>query len=158
MAKKLTHLDRSGAMRMVDVTRKKQTTRTAVAEGFLTASEAVISAVQDQAVSKGDVFAAARLAGIQAIKRTDELVPLCHPLSITHASIELEVTATKQIRAECTVTARDTTGVEMEALTGVSVACLTLYDMTKSMDKSMEIGPIRLLSKKGGKSGRWKRK
>lgn len=156
MAAKLTHLDKAGAVHMVDVTRKKLTTRSAAAEGYVTAKKQVIRAVKEQALAKGDVLAVARVAGINAVKRTAEIIPLCHPIHVTHAAVDITLEE-ERFRVECRVTARDSTGVEMEALSGAAAACLTLYDMTKSLDKGMEIGPLRLLEKKGGRSGHWRR-
>jgi cyclic pyranopterin monophosphate synthase len=150
----LTHLDETGAARMVDVAGKTVTAREAVACGRITMSEEAAAAIRAGAVKKGDVLATARIAGIMAAKRTAELIPLCHPLPLTKVSVDLApdesgvtVTATAATEAQ--------TGVEMEALTAVSTALLTLYDMAKALDKGMTIGEIRLLSKKGGKSGDW---
>lgn len=157
MAPRLTHLDRTGAVHMVDVTAKKLTARRAVAEGFLSAGKKVLAAVRDQALPKGDALAVARIAGIGAAKRTAELLPLCHPIHLTHAAVSIAI-EDKGFRVQCRVAARDATGVEMEALCGAVAACLTLYDMAKSMDRGMEIGPVRLVEKKGGRSGHWKRK
>jgi len=141
---------------MVDVSEKRAGVRTAVAEGFVSASEEAVRAARENAARKGDVLAAARVAGIAAAKRAADLIPLCHPLSITFAGVDAEVEESG-FRVAATVKARDCTGVEMEALTAASVACLTIYDMLKAVDKSMEIGPVRLLLKEGGKSGTWKR-
>jgi cyclic pyranopterin phosphate synthase len=151
---RLTHLDDAGAARMVDVGAKPATERVAVAEGFVTIAPAALTAIRDGAVAKGDVLAVARVAGIMGAKRTAELVPLCHPIVLSAVSVELALEAEGiRVRAE----ARNTgpTGVEMEALTAVSVACLTLYDMAKALDRAMAIGPIRLISKRGGRSGDW---
>ena len=156
MASRLTHTDSSGKVQMVDVSEKEAGLRTAIAEGIVSASREAVRAARENAARKGDVLAAARVAGIAAAKRTADLIPLCHPLSITFAGVEAEVEESG-FRVTPTVRARDCTGVEMEALTAASVACLTIYDMLKAVDKGMEIGPVRLLLKEGGKSGRWQR-
>ena len=150
----LTHLDGAGAAHMVDVTGKSVTTREAVATGRITMSREAAAAIRDGSVTKGDVLAVARVAGIMAAKRTSDLVPLCHPLPLTRVAIDLSVdetgiTATARTRTDAK------TGVEMEALTAVSVALLTIYDMAKAIDKAMTLGDIRLLTKTGGKSGDW---
>lgn len=151
----LTHLDASGAARMVDVGGKPVSRRVAVAGGHIRMSAEAAAAIAAGAVAKGDVLAVARVAGIMAAKRTHELIPLCHPLPLTAVSIELEVEPEGvAVRAE--VETRGQTGVEMEALTAASVALLTVYDMAKSLDRSMEIGAIRLLEKRGGASGDWR--
>ena len=158
MTGKLTHLDDKGRARMVDVGEKAATTRTAVAEGFIAMTAETLALVISGEAKKGDVLAAARIAGIMAAKKTSELIPLCHPLALTKASVEFapsDKPAGLHIRAEVSVTGP--TGVEMEALTAVSVACLTIYDMAKAADKAMEITDIRLLKKTGGKSGEWRR-
>lgn len=153
---KLTHLDETGAAHMVDVSGKPVTSRTAVAEGRITMTAETLAAIHNHTTAKGDVLATARIAGIMGAKRTSDLIPLCHPLPLSSVSIdfapdETGITATAIARTD------GKTGVEMEALTAVSVALLTLYDMTKAMDKAMTIGDIRLLSKTGGKSGDWLR-
>ncbi len=150
----LTHLDESGAARMVDVSAKPDTERRAVAKGRITMSLDAACAIRDGSVAKGDVLAVARVASIMAAKRTGDLIPLCHPLPITSAAIDLTVDETG-VTATATVTTTGKTGVEMEAMTAVSVALLTIYDMAKAIDKAMTIGAIRLLSKTGGKSGDW---
>ncbi len=150
----LTHLDAKGAARMVDVSAKAATRREAVAEGFITIADAALTAIRDQAVAKGDVLAVARIAGIMAAKRTADLIPLCHPLPIDAATLDLTIEATG-IRAVATVITTHGTGVEMEALTAVSVALLTIYDMAKAMDRGMTMSGIRLLKKSGGRSGEW---
>lgn len=137
---------------MVDVSEKNVTERTAVAEGHIAMSPQALEAVKKRAFAKGDVLTVAQLAGIMGSKRTSDLIPLCHPLPLANSKVELELTDTG-VHALCTVKTCGRTGVEMEALTGVSVALLTVYDMCKSMDKSMEISDIRLLKKSGGKSG-----
>ena len=151
----LTHLDEAGVARMVDVGGKATTTREAVATGRITMSAEAAQAIRDGAVAKGDVLAVARVAGIMAAKRTSELIPLCHPLPLTRASIELTV-EDDGVTATATVATAGQTGVEMEALTAVSVALLTVYDMAKAIDKGMTIGGVKLLSKRGGKNGEWR--
>jgi cyclic pyranopterin phosphate synthase len=154
MTGKLTHLDESGRARMVDVGEKEATQRVAVAEGFIAMSAETLELVILGGAPKGDVLAAARIAGIMAAKKTSELIPLCHPLALSKASVEFapsEKPPGLHIRAEVSVTGP--TGVEMEALTAVSVAALTLYDMLKAADRGMEIGGIRLAKKSGGRSG-----
>jgi cyclic pyranopterin phosphate synthase len=149
-----THLGPAGGARMVDVSQKPATLRQAVAETHVSMSSQAFELVQSHSVPKGDVLGTARLAGIMAAKRTAELIPLCHPLSLTKVALSLELDATRSaIAIRATVEAFDRTGVEMEALTAVSVAALTVYDMLKGIDRSMEIGPTRLLSKSGGRSG-----
>lgn len=150
----LTHLDEAGAARMVDVGGKAVTVREAVATGRITMSAEAAQAIRDGAVAKGDVLAVARVAGIMAAKRTSELIPLCHPLPLTRAAIDLTVEDTAVV-ATATVATAGQTGVEMEALTAVSAALLTIYDMAKAIDKGMTIERVRLLAKRGGKSGDW---
>lgn len=149
---RLTHLDDSGAARMVDISAKTATRREAVAEGFIHVAKDALQAIADQAVKKGDVLATARIAGIMAAKRTADLIPLCHPLPIDAVSVDLAIEAAG-IRATATVATTHGTGVEMEALTAVSAALLTVYDMAKAMDRGMRIDGIRLLRKSGGRSG-----
>ena len=151
----LTHLDDAGAARMVDVSGKLETERRAVATGRISMSREAATAIGAGDVPKGDVLAAARIAGIMAAKRTGELIPLCHPLPITSAAIDLAVDG-DGVTATATITTTGRTGVEMEAMTAVSVALLTIYDMAKAIDKAMTIDSIRLLSKTGGKSGDWR--
>ena len=153
----LTHLDDQGRARMVDVSAKPVTVRRAVAEAHVQMDPATLIAITQGRVPKGDVLAAARIAGIQAAKRTAELIPLCHPLPIDAVEIEIEAVGKGQIRivAECVVEAR--TGIEMEAMTAASIAALTIYDMAKAIDRGMTIGPIRLVEKSGGRSGHWRR-
>ncbi len=141
---------------MVDVSAKAATAREAVAEGVIAVAPAALAAIRDGSAAKGDVLAVARVAGIMAAKRTAELIPLCHPLPISGVDLDLALEA-DGIRATATVRTTHTTGVEMEALTAVSVALLTVYDMAKSMDRGMTIGGVRLLAKRGGKSGEWRR-
>jgi cyclic pyranopterin phosphate synthase len=152
----LTHLDEQGHAHMVDVTGKADTSRTAVARGTILLAPATIQLLRDNAVPKGDALATARIAGIMAAKKTSELIPLCHPLPITKAGVELTI-AEDRVDIEATVSVTGKTGVEMEALTAVSVAALTLYDMVKAVDKSAVITDIRLEYKSGGKSGEFKR-
>ena len=149
---KLTHLDDSGAARMVDISAKAATRREATAEGFIYVAKNALQTIAEQAVKKGDVLATARIAGIMAAKRTADLIPLCHPLPIDAVSVDLALEATG-IRATATVATTHGTGVEMEALTAVSAALLTVYDMAKALDRTMRIDGIRLLRKSGGRSG-----
>lgn len=150
----LTHLDETGAARMVDVGGKPVTAREAVAVGRIAMSREAAAAICQGAVKKGDVLAVARVAGIMAAKKTAELIPLCHPLPLTRVSIDL-VSDETGVTATATAACQAQTGVEMEALTAVTVALLTVYDMAKALDKGMTIGEIRLLAKSGGKSGDW---
>ncbi len=150
----LTHLDETGAARMVDVAGKAVTAREAIACGRIEMSREAAAAIRAGAVKKGDVLATARIAGIMAAKRTAELIPLCHPLPLSKVSVDLVPDETG-VTVTATAATEAQTGVEMEALTAVSTALLTLYDMAKALDKAMVIGEIRLLSKKGGKSGDW---
>ncbi|MDL2266357.1 cyclic pyranopterin monophosphate synthase MoaC [Desulfovibrio sp. OttesenSCG-928-G15] len=147
-----THVDDNGNVMMVDVSEKAVTSRTAVAEGFISLSPEALEAVKNRAFAKGDVLTVAQLAGIMGAKRTADIIPLCHPLPLANAKVLLFITATG-IHAQCTVKTTGRTGVEMEALSGVSIALLTVYDMCKSLDKSMEISGVRLVRKTGGKSG-----
>jgi len=152
----LSHLDEKGQARMVDVSGKDVTRRTAVAGGFIRMSPDAVKAVKSGTVPKGDVLAAARIAGIQAAKRTGELIPLCHPLPLDQVTVDFSIERNGiEIKTAAVFTGR--TGVEMEALTAVSVAALTIYDMCKSVDKTMEIGRICLLEKSGGRSGHYVR-
>jgi len=151
----LTHLDDTGAARMVDVSGKLETERRAIATGRISMSPEAAAAIGAGDVPKGDVLAAARIAGIMAAKRTGELIPLCHPCPITSAAIDLSVDG-EGVTATATITTTGRTGVEMEAMTAVSVALLTIYDMAKAIDKAMTIDSVRLLSKTGGKSGDWR--
>lgn len=152
---RLTHLDESGAARMVDVSDKPATAREAVATGTVTMSAEALAAIHDGRVAKGDVLAVARIAGIQAAKRTSELIPLCHPLGLSSVAVDFE-RLENGLRATATARTSGQTGVEMEAMTAATVALLTIYDMAKAIDKAMIIGEIRLLSKSGGKSGEWR--
>lgn len=150
----LTHLDDAGAARMVDVSDKAVTARTARATGFVAMSADTLALATSGTAKKGDVLATARIAGIMAAKRTHELIPLCHPLAITKVTVDLTPQSDPRgIAVTAEVKVAGQTGVEMEALTAVSVACLTLYDMLKAAQKDMVIGPIRLIEKTGGKSG-----
>ncbi|WP_421851119.1 cyclic pyranopterin monophosphate synthase MoaC [Oricola sp.] len=154
----LTHLGSDGAANMVDVGSKKDTVREAVAEGFVRTSADTLQAILAGNAKKGDVVSVARVAGIMAAKRTHELIPLCHPLLLTKVSVDIEPDQDLPgFRVEALARVTGQTGVEMEALTAASVACLTIYDMAKAIDKGIEIGPLRLLAKSGGKSGDWKR-
>ena len=150
----LTHLGADGAAHMVDVSAKADTAREAVAEGRIIMSAEALEAVRAGNIKKGDVLGTARIAGIMAAKKTSELVPLCHPLMLSKIAIAFEF-EDHGIRAEARVRLNGPTGVEMEALTAVTVTLLTLYDMAKALDKAMVISDIRLLSKTGGKSGDW---
>ena len=156
--KDLSHLDDAGRARMVDVGAKTESARTARAEGSIKMSAETLAAVERSAISKGDVIAAARIAGIMAAKKTAELIPLCHPLALTDAGIEIEIDhALPGLRVTGWASTQGRTGVEMEALTAVTVALLTVYDMAKAVDRAMEISGVRLIEKRGGKSGDWKR-
>ena len=150
----LSHTDEAGAARMVDVSAKADTARTATATGRIAMNEAARTAIAQGSAAKGDVFAAARIAGIMAAKRTSEIIPLCHPLPLTGITLDLALDA-DGATATATVRTSGKTGVEMEALTAVSAALLTLYDMLKAVDKHMIIGAIRVTAKAGGKSGDW---
>jgi cyclic pyranopterin phosphate synthase len=156
---KFTHIDDEGRVRMVDVTAKKPTVRTAVAGGMIYLNPETFDLIQNQKVKKGNVLETARIAGIMAAKKTSELIPMCHPLNITHIQVDFSPDASESCMGiEATVRAIDQTGVEMEAVTAVSVAALTIYDMCKAYDKEMTISKIRLLKKSGGKSGTFIRK
>ena len=151
----LTHLDEKGAARMVDVSEKASTVRVAVAESYIVMQPQTLAMIIEGRHAKGDVFAVARIAGIQAAKKTSDLIPLCHPLILSSVKVELEATSQTQVKITATCKLTGQTGVEMEALTAASVAALTLYDMCKAVDKGMVIEQIRLLQKTGGKSGDW---
>ncbi len=154
----LTHLDESGAARMVDVGEKKLTAREATAEAWVSMKPETLALITGGSVAKGDVFSSARLAGIMAAKRTHELIPLCHPLQIDSVTVDFEVDETgSRIRVESRARATDRTGVEMEALVAAGVAALTIYDMCKAADRGMEVASLRLVRKSGGKSGDWHR-
>ncbi len=150
---RLTHLDARGEARMVDVDGKDATPREAVAEGWIAVSEAAWRAIQDGTAPKGDVLAVARIAGIQGAKRTADLVPLCHPIPLTGVKVRLDLPEPGRVRVVTRVRCTWRTGVEMEALTAASVALLAVYDMVKAIDPWPEIGPVRLLEKRGGRSG-----
>jgi cyclic pyranopterin monophosphate synthase len=151
----LSHLDERGAARMVDVGAKPSTARVAVATGNIHMSSEAVAAIGEGAIAKGDVLAVARIAGIMAAKRTADLIPLCHPLPLTRVEVDLALSA-DGVTVTATVATQAPTGVEMEALTAVNVALLTVYDMAKAVDKGMTITGVRLLSKSGGKSGDWR--
>ena len=151
---KLTHINENGEAVMVDVSGKAVTSREAQAQGTIFVGPAILELLQRGEVSKGDVLAAARIAGIMACKKTSDIIPLCHPLPITKASVDFEILPGQQaVRAVCTVKTEGKTGVEMEALTGVSAALLTVYDMCKAVSKEMVISDVHLVRKTGGKSG-----
>ena len=150
----LTHIDQNGAANMVDVGDKLDTTREASAEGFVRMLPATLALIKSGNAKKGDVIGTARIAGIMAAKRTSDLIPLCHPLMLTKVTVDITIDESLPgLRVESTVKLSGKTGVEMEALTAVSVTCLTIYDMAKAVDRGMEISGIRVLSKSGGKSG-----
>jgi len=157
--KTLTHLDKTGAARMVDVGAKAVTERIAIAEGAVTMLPATLDLIVSGNAKKGDVVGAARIAGIMAAKRTHELIPLAHPLGLTSVVVDIEPDAELPgLTVRATAKVGGKTGVEMEALTAVSVACLTIYDMAKAVDRGMAITGIRLIEKRGGKSGTWRAK
>ena len=154
----LTHLDAEGRARMVDVGGKAETARTAYAEGSIRMSFDALDAIERQALSKGDAIAAARIAGIMAAKRTADLIPLCHPIALTDAGLDVEVDRSLPgLHVTAWASTHGRTGVEMEALVAVTIALLTIYDMAKALDRGMQISGVRLVEKRGGKSGRWKR-
>jgi cyclic pyranopterin phosphate synthase len=156
--KDLSHVDLEGRARMVDVGGKPETARAARAEGSITMSAEALAAIERNAVSKGDVIATARIAGIMAAKKTAELIPLCHPLPLTDAGVDIEVDhSLPGLRVTAWASTHGRTGVEMEALAAVTVGLLTVYDMVKALDHGMEISGVRLVEKTGGKSGDWKR-
>lgn len=157
MARKggLTHIDEAGAARMVDVSAKATTAREAMAGGRITMSAEAATAIRDGATAKGDVLAVARVAGIMAAKKTSDLIPLCHPLPLSGVTLDLAVDD-RGVTATATVRTTHQTGVEMEALTAVTLALLTVYDMAKALDRTMTIGDVRLLAKSGGRSGDWR--
>jgi cyclic pyranopterin phosphate synthase len=154
----LTHFDETGAAHMVDVGDKASTTRSALAEGYADMLPETLAMVISGTHKKGDVLGIARIAGIMACKRTADLIPLCHPLALTHASVQFEIDADlSRIRCVASVRTTGQTGVEMEALMAVQIALLTIYDMCKSVDRGMSLEGIRLVEKSGGKSGHWLR-
>jgi cyclic pyranopterin phosphate synthase len=154
--RQLTHIDSKGRARMVDVTAKSETVREAKAEALVEMSASTMELLRKNGLPKGNAIEVARIAGIQAGKRTSELIPLCHPLALTHLDVTIDITE-PGARIQAVARTKAETGVEMEALTAVSVAALTLYDMCKAVEKGISIGPVRLLEKSGGKSGNWKR-
>lgn len=156
MPDELSHVDEKGAARMVDVSAKADTVREAVAEGFVVMRSATLALIQEGGLPKGDVLAVARVAGIMAAKRTSELIPMCHPLPISGVTVDLSTAGVDRLRIAATVRTTGKTGVEMEALTAVSVAALTVYDMCKAVDRGMRVEGVRLLEKRGGKSGEWR--
>ena len=151
----LTHLDEHGAARMVDVGGKAETARVAIASGRIRMSGEALAAIREGDVAKGDVLAAARIAGIMAAKKTAELIPLCHPLALDSVGLDFAFEG-DGVRATATASLTGRTGVEMEAMTACSIALLTIYDMAKAIDKGMVIDQVRLIEKRGGKSGTWK--
>jgi len=154
----LTHIDDQGRVRMVDVSEKAVTDRRARAQAVVAMARETFDMIRDQRVKKGNVLETARIAGVMAAKRTSDLIPMCHPLKLTHAQVDFFPDAdTHSIRIEATARILDQTGVEMEALTAASVAALTIYDMCKAYDRGMIISDVCLLEKSGGKSGHWKR-
>ena len=153
----LSHFDRSGASRMVDVSSKPVTLRSATASGLVRMGPATLAMILEGRATKGDVFAVARLAGIMAAKRTGDLIPLCHPLGIDGVTVDFEPEGDSTVRVEARVTVTGRTGVEMEALTAVTVAALTIYDMCKSADRGIEIDRVRLEAKSGGRGGEYRR-
>ena len=152
----LSHLDAAGAARMVDVSDKADTTREATAEGFVLMLPTTLALIEEGGLPKGDVIAVARIAGIMAAKRTSDLIPMCHPLPVTGVTVDLERAGIDRLRIQARVKTTGKTGVEMEALTSVTVAALTVYDMCKAVDRGIRIEGIRLLEKRGGKSGEWR--
>ena len=155
MSKSLTHIDSDGSARMVDIGGKAETPRVAVASGRITMTTEALATVRAGNAPKGDVLGTARVAGIMAAKKTADLIPMCHPLTIDAVNIDFTFEDTA-IRVTAMVSLTGKTGVEMEAITAVSIALLTIYDMAKALDKSMVIGGIRLIEKRGGKSGHWR--
>lgn len=157
MTKSFSHLSNSGEAQMVNVGHKTATLRTAIAEAWVEATAAIIDAlIETGGLSKGNVIETARIAGIIGAKKTSDLVPMCHPIMIDCIDLQAEILRDK-VRFVCQVECEGKTGVEMEAITAVSIAALTFYDMVKSEEKGIEIGPIRLIEKRGGKSGHWRR-
>ena len=157
--KKFTHIDEEGKARMVDVSEKAATIREALARGFVSMKPDTVQLILDENIPKGDVIATARIAGIMAAKKTGNLIPMCHPLSLTSVAVEIAIEEKKsRVRIEARAKTVGQTGVEMEALTAVSVAALTIYDMCKAVDREMSISGIVLVEKRGGKSGEFRRK
>jgi cyclic pyranopterin phosphate synthase len=156
---RLSHLDKTGAANMVDVSEKPVSERTAIAEGSIAMARETLELILSGDAKKGDVIGTARIAGVMAAKRTHELIPLCHPIGLAKVAIAIEPdNALPGLRVRATTTVAERTGVEMEALTAVSIACLTIYDMAKAVDRGMRIGDIRLVEKRGGRSGTWRAK
>ncbi len=155
--KKITHLNDEGQAHMVDISKKRLTSRKSTASGFVKLKKETIKTIRSNKLPKGDILSIARIAGIMAAKKTSEIIPLCHPIALSSVTIDLNITD-KGIEVITNVSNQGKTGVEMEALTATSVCCLTIYDMTKSLDRSAEISSIKLISKSGGKSGNWKRR
>ena len=154
----LTHADAEGRARMVDVGAKAETARTAHGEGTISMNREALEAIERNALAKGDAISAARIAGVMAAKRTPDLIPLCHPIRLTDAGVDIEIDRELPgLRVSAWASTHGRTGVEMEALTAVSVALLTIYDMAKALDRRMEISEVRLTEKLGGKSGDWRR-
>ena len=154
----LTHVDAEGRARMVDVGDKPETARVARAEGSISMDAATLEAIERNVLAKGDAIAAARIAGIMAAKRASELIPLCHPIALTDAGVDVELDRSLPgVRVTAWASTRGRTGVEMEALTAAAVALLTIYDMAKAVDRGMEIVGVRLVEKRGGTSGDWRR-
>jgi cyclic pyranopterin monophosphate synthase len=154
---RLSHLNKTGAASMVDVSEKPVSERLAIAEGSIAMAKDTLTLILSGDAKKGDVIGTARIAGIMAAKRTHELIPLCHPISLSKVSVDIEPdNALPGLRVRATTVVAERTGVEMEALTAVSIACLTIYDMAKAVDRGMRIGDIRLIEKRGGRSGTWR--
>ena len=157
--KRLTHLDKTGAAGMVDVGEKAVSERIAIAEGAVVMAAATLDLILSGNAKKGDVIGTARIAGIMAAKKTSDLIPLCHPIGLDKVTVDIEADASLPgLRVRATAKVSGKTGVEMEALTAVSVACLTIYDMAKAVDRGMTIGRVRLIEKRGGKTGTWRAK
>lgn len=157
--KQLTHINKKGEARMVDVSEKKITPREAIAKGSVITSKETISLITGNRIAKGNVFETARLAGIMAAKKTSDLIPLCHQLNLTNVTVDIRADKRRgKLHIEAVARCTGQTGVEIEALTAVSVAALTIYDMCKAVDRGMVISEIKLMKKQGGKSGKWKRK
>lgn len=157
--KKLTHIDKEGKIKMVDVSKKTSTLREAVASGSISMEKETLKLITEGTIAKGNVLEAARLAGIMAAKKTPDLIPLCHQLNLSSVTVDFTIDKKKSmINIEAKAKCKGQTGVEMEALVAASVAALTIYDMCKAVDKGMVISDIMLLKKSGGKSGKWKRK
>lgn len=157
MSGKLTHIDTDGRVNMVDVGEKSVTTRTAIAQGYVSAAPETVALVKAGHAKKGDVITVAELAGVMGTKQTSTLIPLCHPLPLSSAKVSIEIDSDTRFKVSAKVKTSGQTGVEMEALTAVSTACLTLYDMLKATDKAMIIGPIELIEKTGGRSGTYRK-